>query len=134
VTTSNWPGWLTDYLDGEGIIDVATRLTHQVRRTTCPSCHSMVLAALDDDLSLPVHVDAMPTTAVGELTALLYGLRTYTLITGNLCHRDSHRIDYRCADFEPVHAEHSCSAPWLPVNEKFAPMPTYPAIHVEPPF
>ena len=134
IVTQHLPGWLVEHLDQTGILDSTSRLTHQARRATCPSCHSMVLAGLDDDLSLPVHANVMPTTAAGELTALLHGLRTYTLITGNLCHRDHNRITYRSADDEPVHAEHSCTAPWLPVNSKFAVKPRPVHVHDEPPF
>lgn len=134
MTTADWPGWLSDYLEGEGVIDARARLTHQARPGACPNCHAMILAGLDDNLGLAVHADAMPTTAVGELTALLHGLRTYTLITGELCHRDHNRIAYRSADHEPVHAEHSCPAPCLPVNTKFAAKSRPVHAHDEPPF
>ena len=113
------PDWLVDYLDSQGVLDSATRLTRRARLVRCRQCGAKVLAGLDD-LTRPLYCEQFPTTAPGELQALMGGRRTYTLIIGELCLRDEHRIAYRSASGEPVHAEHQCYDPApLPMNLAF---------------
>jgi hypothetical protein len=73
---------------------------------TCPRCHRPILTALDEGLR--ARVDPTPVTAAEEITALLAGRWTYTLLaSGHLVHRDSHRITAGTLH-GPTHAEHRC--------------------------
>jgi hypothetical protein len=77
--------------------------------TDCPGCGAPVLAGLDGDrCALSVVADREPTSgALGELRALMAGLETYSLVQGELGHRDD--FHHRAArSRHPIHVEHRC--------------------------
>lgn len=77
------PSWLIRKLEDDGVLNAsaggawATRKAHTV---FCPSCHHPVMRGLLDNPT-PWLVDADPTplSPLGEVSALLAGVVTYTL-------------------------------------------------------
>lgn len=110
MTSAQMPLWLVDKLDGDGVLDKATRLTRTLKPRRCPDCGTDTLAALDD-LGLPTHVDPAPITNLAEVVASLTDRATYGLDHGELYHRDHWHIRGRPADVATVHAAHVCGQP-----------------------
>jgi len=102
--------WLVDKLDGDGVLDKNTRLTHKPRPRRCLQCGVPVLAAMDD-LGQPAYLEPVPVNNAGELKALMTGRPTYALDHGAIYTRNHWHIRGRPADTEPTYAEHACGAP-----------------------
>jgi hypothetical protein len=114
------PAWLQVTLIEQGVM-TKDRVTKHAHPRRCQDCGLYTLTGLDDLLPKVVHADLLPTTTVGELTALMSGRRTFGLDHGEFYIRTAGRIGFRAADHTQVHAEHSCGSPPLPVNPKFMP-------------
>lgn len=127
MTTAQMPLWLVDKLDGDGVLDKATRLTPTPKPRRCPDCGTRTLAALND-LGLPTYVDPAPITNLGEVIASVADRPTYGLDHGQLYRRDHWHIRGRPAETTTVHAEHVCgqSLPAKPQAPASSPHPTDP--------
>lgn len=128
MTTAQMPLWLVDQLDGDGILDKATRLTRTLKPRHCPDCGTRTLAALND-VGQPTHVDVAPITNLGEVVASLADRPTYGLDHGQPYRRDHWHIRGRPADTVTVHAAHVCGNP-LPSK----PLPAAATTPTQPPF
>lgn len=122
-----------------------TRAAHPL---PCPRCRAQTLAGLDGDaLALPVRVDAVPLSPLGEAVAHLAGLDTWALT-----HRGGRlELDPRgtgrsleAARLEPdgpergdVLPEHSCGRTWRLAPTRTAsrlPAPASADLPLDPPF
>lgn len=86
------------------------RIGSKPQQRACPSCRTACLAAIPFLRVGAVWLEAWPTTARGELDALLAGRATYA-VTNGIEKRDAEYITAVNADEWPhVHVEHSCQA------------------------
>lgn len=106
--------------------------THRPRPGHCRHCRHAVLAAITD-AGLTVLLWPTPTTPLGELHALLAGLRTFTALPADLLYRDAWRIQGRDADHVHVHVEHRCGHTPPPPNPIHA-TTVRTVVHDAPPF
>jgi hypothetical protein len=85
--------------------------------TPCPRCSAPTLYGLDDDTAATeARVDPTPIDKLGEVAAILAGLKTYTawpVGAGRveLSRRDRFRLLSRPKDY-PTLAEHRCGTQW----------------------
>jgi len=118
MTTKPMPTWLEAKLIADGVM-TTDRVTKHAKPRRCPGCHLFVLVGLDDTLPSRTTVDTQPVSALGELQALLAGRNTYGIDSGELFIRYASRITHKSADLTPVHVQHLCNGPPLPVNPLF---------------
>lgn len=89
--------------------------TRRPRPAHCRACRLAITAAISD-AGFTVKAWPVPTTALGELQALMAGLRTYTALPDELLYRDASRIRGNDADARRVLVEHRCGDPPPPGN------------------
>ena len=128
----NLPPHIQRALIADGTI-TETGLTHTPQPRTCPHCGHRTLTAIDD-LGTDATTWAWPTTTIGELTALLTGLRTWHRNThGELTARGPHTITAKPANRYDVHTQHRCDDPPPPAKPTPPPATTTPP-PTKPPF
>jgi hypothetical protein len=82
-------------------------ISTRARWITC-RCGVEIIFAVAEGLS--AKVDSKPLDHQGEIDALVAGRWTYTLLAGELVHRDVWRIRGGLVG-SSIHAEHICSTP-----------------------
>jgi hypothetical protein len=130
--TNELPGWLVASLINAGAM-TSDRVTIHAKPRRCPRCRLFCLVGLDDVMRAKTTVDFLATTAAGELFALLTERKSYGLDNRELYWRTPIHIQHKSADVWPVHIQHVCDSPLLPINPLF--MPTISELTKgEPPF
>lgn len=111
MTKTRMPKHIQDALIADGTMTEGF-LTRTARTRHCPTCHTLVLAAIDD-LGTDAWCDPQLLTPLGELQATMAGRRTWSHTMGGLDARDAPYIRRFPADRLEIHAQHVCGAPPL---------------------
>lgn len=110
---------VTDHLIATGTM-TEQHVTRRPRLRHCGHCGLVVLAAISD-AGFTIAVWPWPTTAYGELDALMRALPTYTHHSDDgLYRRDDFRIRGNNTDRVQVHVTHRCGDPPPPLNPAHA--------------
>lgn len=109
--------WLIDHLVRSGAL-TESGLTRRARPRRCPGCGTWTLAGLDADVcALEAHADPTPLTPLGEVAALLGGVRTVELVNSGGRHQLEQRLPDHiegrpaCSGRFDVLALHRCGQP-----------------------
>jgi hypothetical protein len=88
-----------------------SHLRHRAPRNgTCRSCGTRILVAYYD--AMPRYWDRPALTPVGELDALLRGLRTWHVVGTEVYQRRAHSITEEPAPiYGDIHRDHKCGIP-----------------------
>jgi len=121
-----------NHLIDTGVI-TARGLTRTTTHRHCPRGCGLVLLACQDS-GIEIWCDPLPITPAGELTALLTGRPTYTLLLGQLAYRHFDRITFRDANTDRVYAAHQCGTPQPDVNYRHIKTMQRPDHSAAPPF